>query len=87
MKVEEEEQEATPDGELIEDVVDDIGKIAGVTYQEGEPLRVGTKEDDRDKHRWELDPASADDYKERTHPEVAEAEPIRKMHHEHHERH
>jgi len=68
----------TPD----QDVVDEIGKAAGVTYQEGEPLRVGAKEQERDVHRWELDPASAEDYVEREHP-AAEAEEILKMRHEH----
>jgi uncharacterized protein DUF6335 len=72
----------TPD----QDVVDEIGKAAGVTYQEGEPLRVGEKEEERDEHRWELDPASADDYSERVHEE-AEAQPLRKMGHEHRQRH
>jgi len=28
-------------------------------------LRFGEKERERDVHRWELDPASADDYEER----------------------
>jgi uncharacterized protein DUF6335 len=69
----------TPDQE----VVDEIGKAIGVTYQEGEPLRVGDKEEDRDKHRWELDPASAEDYMDRLH-EQFEAEPIMKMEHTHH---
>jgi hypothetical protein len=66
-----------------QDVVDEIGKTIGVTYQEGEPLRVGGKEEDRDKHRWELDPASSEDYVDRLHEEI-EAEPVRKMRHEHH---
>ncbi len=52
----------TPD----QDIVDEIGKAIGVTYQEGEPLRVGGKEQERDEHRWELDPASAEDYAERS---------------------
>ena len=69
----------TPD----QDVVDEIGKAIGVTYQEGEPLRVGGKEEDRDRHRWELDPASAEDYVDRLHEEL-EAEPVLKMQHQHH---
>lgn len=48
----------TPD----QDIVEEIGRAIGVTYQEGEPLRVGHKEVERDEHRWELDPASAEDY-------------------------
>jgi hypothetical protein len=44
---------------------DDIGRSMGVTYQDGEELKVGEKERSRDKHRFELDPASSDDWKER----------------------
>jgi hypothetical protein len=73
----------TPD----QDVVDEIGKAIGVTYQEGEPLRAGRKEEERDEHRWELDPASADDYGERVHDASAEAQPLVKMGHEHRRRH
>ena len=42
----------TPD----QDVVEEIGRAVGVTYQDGEPLRAGRKEEERDEHRWELDP-------------------------------
>ncbi len=49
-----------------QDVVDEIGQAVGVTYQDNEPLKVGEKERSRDKKRWELDPASADDYQDRT---------------------
>jgi hypothetical protein len=51
----------TPD----QDIVDDIGKALGVEYNDNEELRSGDKVRDRDKHRWELNPASAEDYKER----------------------
>ena len=51
----------TPDQE----VVDDIGKALGVQYQDNEELKSTDKVVERDKHRWELDPASAEDYKER----------------------
>jgi hypothetical protein len=51
----------TPD----QNVVDNIGRAMGVTYEDNEPLKVGEKERDRDKHRWELDPASSDDYRDR----------------------
>jgi hypothetical protein len=51
----------TPD----QDIVDDIGKAIGVEYQDNEELRGSDKVADRDKRRWELDPASAEDYKER----------------------
>jgi hypothetical protein len=52
-----------------QDVVDEIGAAVGVTYQDNEPLKVGEKEESRDKHRWELDPASSEDYKDRTRDE------------------
>jgi hypothetical protein len=51
----------TPD----QDVVDEIGKALGVEYQDAEELRGSEKVSDRDKHRWELDPASSEDYKSR----------------------
>jgi hypothetical protein len=50
----------TPD----QDIVDDIGKALGVQYQDNEELQ-GEKVLERDRHRWELDPASSEDYKER----------------------
>lgn len=46
-------------------VVDEIGSAIGVTYQDNEELRFGEKERDRDRRRWELDPASSEDYKDR----------------------
>jgi hypothetical protein len=51
----------TPD----QDRVDDIGKALGVTYEDNEELKGSDKIAERDKHRWELDPASSDDYKDR----------------------
>jgi hypothetical protein len=51
----------TPD----QDIVDDIGKALGVEYNDNEELRTGDKVGDRDKHRWELDPASSEDYRDR----------------------
>ena len=51
----------TPD----QDRVDDIGKALGVTYEDNEELKASDKIAERDKHRWELDPASSDDYKDR----------------------
>ncbi|MEO6235879.1 MAG: DUF6335 family protein [Vicinamibacterales bacterium] len=50
----------TPD----QDVVDEIGAALGVTYQDGEELKAADKIIERDRHRWELDPASAEDYKD-----------------------
>jgi hypothetical protein len=55
----------TPD----QGVVDDIGKAMGVTYQDNEELRVGEKERDRDRQRFELDPASSDDWQDRNRDE------------------
>ncbi|MFN2137940.1 MAG: DUF6335 family protein [Candidatus Promineifilaceae bacterium] len=52
---------ATPD----QDVVDELGEAAGLTYEEGEPLHTGDKLEARDRHRWELDPRSADEADER----------------------
>jgi hypothetical protein len=51
----------TPD----QDRVDDIGKALGVEYQDNEELKGGDKVAERDKHRWELDPASSEDYRDR----------------------
>lgn len=48
----------TPD----QDRVDDIGKALGVTYEDNEELRGSDKVAERDRHRWELDPASSDDW-------------------------
>jgi Family of unknown function (DUF6335) len=64
------------------DVLDDIGQAAGITYEEGEPLRIGEKEVQRNAHRWELDPASAEDYSERSHQRSPSAESIRRMRHQ-----
>ena len=47
----------TPD----QDIVDEIGEAAGLTYRDDEPLDSDKKILDRDRHRWELNPASADD--------------------------
>lgn len=49
--------------------VESMGQALGVTYTDGEPLDPGEKEAERDAHRWELDPASSEDYAERTTPE------------------
>ena len=48
----------TPD----QDRVDDIGRAMGIEYADNEELKAGDKIAERDKHRWELDPASAEDY-------------------------
>lgn len=46
----------TPD----QDVVDELGEGAGLTYKDDEPLDYDRKVLDRDRNRWELNPASAD---------------------------
>ena len=46
--------------------VGELGQAMGVTYQDNEELKAGEKERERDKKRWELDPASSDDYQDRT---------------------
>jgi hypothetical protein len=46
----------TPD----QDIVDDIGRALGVEYEDDEELQGGAEITDRDRHRWELDPASKD---------------------------
>jgi hypothetical protein len=51
----------TPD----QDIVDDIGQAAGLAYQDNEELKSTEKVAERDRHRWELDPASSEDYVER----------------------
>lgn len=51
----------TPD----QDVVDEIGKALGVEYDDDEELQGGDEIAARDHDRWELDPASSDDFDER----------------------
>ncbi|HKO56247.1 MAG TPA: DUF6335 family protein [Thermoanaerobaculia bacterium] len=52
---------STPD----QNVVEEIGAAMGIRYEDSEELKVGEKERSRDKKRWELDPASSDDYLDR----------------------
>ena len=42
---------------LYIDIVYEIGAAAGLTYRDDEPLDSDKKILDRDRHRWELDPA------------------------------
>ncbi len=51
----------TPD----QDQVDELGGAVGITYSDTEPLHTADKLDQRDRDRWELDPASDPEYKER----------------------
>ena len=48
-----------------QNVVDEIGAAMGIRYEDNEELKVGEKERERDIKRWELDPASSEDYKDR----------------------
>jgi hypothetical protein len=51
----------TPD----QDRVDELGAGAGLVYQDEEPLHTRDKLEQRDRERWELNPASSEDYEER----------------------
>jgi hypothetical protein len=51
----------TPD----QDIVDDIGKAVGIEYQDNEELKGADKVEKRDRNRWELDPASSEDWEDR----------------------
>jgi len=55
----------TPD----QGIVEEIGTALGVEYQDDEELKGAVKIEERDHHRWELDPASSEDYQERARPE------------------
>jgi Family of unknown function (DUF6335) len=46
-------------------VVEEIGTAMGVEYADNEELKGVDKIEERDRHRWELDPASAEDYQDR----------------------
>jgi hypothetical protein len=48
----------TPD----QDIVEEIGEAYGLTYQDNEPIGLAEKLEKRDDNRWELDPASAEDF-------------------------
>lgn len=48
----------TPD----QDRVEDIGRALGITYADDQELEGGEEIEARDRERWELDPASADDW-------------------------
>ena len=52
---------ATPD----QDIVDDLGKAVGTEMRDKEDYYGFDKYETRDDRRWELDPASSDDYQER----------------------
>jgi Family of unknown function (DUF6335) len=51
----------TPD----QDVVEEIGRALGVEYEDGEELKGADKIAERDTNRWEFNPASSEDYRDR----------------------
>lgn len=55
-----------------QDVVEEIGEAVGLVYQDTEPLGGERKLKERDRHRWELDPASSEDYEVRRHEKLVE---------------
>jgi len=55
----------TPD----QDIVDELGEAVGLTYEDNEPLQSTDKVSERDRKRWELDPASSEDYNDRVNRE------------------
>ena len=60
--------EETVSGSMPTPGQDDVREMAhavGIDYADDEPLKVGEKERARDKERFELDPASSDDWQER----------------------
>lgn len=50
----------TPD----QDIVDEIGRAIGIEYDDDQELQGGDELAERDRHRWELDPASKDDFED-----------------------
>ncbi|MFY9611145.1 MAG: DUF6335 family protein [Blastocatellia bacterium] len=55
----------TPD----QDIVEELGAAIGLTYEDNEPLHTTEKVEQRDRKRWELDPASSEDYEKRVNHE------------------
>jgi uncharacterized protein DUF6335 len=51
----------TPD----QDIVDEIGRAVGINYEDAEPLNT-EKIERRDQERWELHPASSEDFSQRS---------------------
>lgn len=51
-----------------ENVADEIGAEVGVNYQDDEELHTADKVAQRDKQRWELNPASSEDFEDRVDP-------------------
>jgi hypothetical protein len=58
----------TPD----ENLVDELGGEIGISYSDSEPLHTEDKFEQRDRDRWELNPASDPEYRERIKEEFHE---------------
>jgi hypothetical protein len=54
-------QNPTPD----QDIAEEVANAVGINYEDNEPLRSAEKLEERDRNRWEFDPASSEDYIER----------------------
>jgi hypothetical protein len=70
------EPEDRPDYESAtqtdENLADELGAEAGVSYEEGEPIHTVDKVQSRDDRRWELDPASSEDFDARSRDPIAD---------------
>ncbi len=62
---EHEQHVTSPLGSIDTDMLDELGSAMGLSYEDDEELWLGIKEAARDARRWELDPASAEDWTER----------------------
>lgn len=63
--LEHEQRPTSPLCTIDPDALDELGAALGLTYEDDEELWLGIKESARDTHRWELDPASSEDWGER----------------------
>ncbi len=61
-----------------QDVVDELGTASGIVYEDSEPLHTAEKLRQRDLKRWELDPASSEDYRERSYHAAANRHPSKR---------
>lgn len=59
--------------------VDAIGAALGVVEQDEKPLATTEKIEGRDDHRWELDPASSEDFEERQREQSAPPRRVRRV--------
>lgn len=61
-------QNPTPD----QDIAEELANAVGINYEDNEPLRSAEKLQERDRKRWEFDPASSEDYQDRLRDEPDE---------------